>query len=60
MKTNIEGVSMQKQERVEFISAILTASHIMNTQKSEENFSEIVQLYFKYYEVMMQKLPDAK
>ena len=51
---------MQKQERVEFISAILTASHIMNTQKSEENFSEIVQLYFKYYEVMMQKLPDGK
>ncbi len=51
-------MSMSKQERVEFISAILTASHIINTNQSEENFSEIVNLYFKYYQVMNQKLPS--
>lgn len=48
---------MERKERVEFISAILTASHIMNTSKSEENFAEIVQLYFKYYDVLNRKLP---
>ena len=51
------AMAMTKQERVELISAILTASHIINTNRSEENFSEIVNLYFKYYQVMDQKLP---
>jgi hypothetical protein len=48
---------MEKKERIEFISAILTAGHIINTQKSEENFSEIVGLYFKYYEALKKNLP---
>jgi hypothetical protein len=49
---------MDRKERIEFIAAILTAGHIINTQKSEENFSEIVRLYFKYHEALRSNLPE--
>ena len=51
---------MEREERVEIVSAILTAAHIINTQKSEENFPEIMQLYFKYHANLDKNLPQTK
>jgi len=49
---------MEKEERIQFLAAILTSGHIINTQKSEENFSEIIKLYFKYHEALGKNLPQ--
>jgi len=51
---------MQRNERIEFLSAILTASHIMNTSKTEENFHEIINLFTRYYTELNRILPKGK
>ena len=50
---------MKRNERIEIVSAILTASHIMNTSKTEENFHEIINLYTKYYTELNKILPKG-
>ena len=39
------------------ISAVLTASHIINTTKTEENFHEVINLYTRYYAELNRILP---
>lgn len=48
---------MDRMARIEMISAILTASHIINTTKTEENFHEIMNLYTRYYTELNRILP---
>jgi len=48
---------MKRMERIEVISAVLTASHIINTTKSEENFHEVINLYTRYYAELNRILP---
>ena len=48
---------MERSARIEIISDILTASHIINTSKTEENFHEIMNLYTRYYTELNKILP---
>jgi len=50
---------MNRNERIEIVSAILTASHIVNTSKTEENFHEIINLFTKYYTELNRILPKV-
>ena len=51
---------MNRSARIEMVSAILTASHVMNTSKTEENFHEIINLFTKYYTELNRILPKEK
>ena len=50
---------MDQNERIEMVSAILTASHIVNTSRTEENFHEIINLFTKYYTKLNRILPKG-
>jgi len=48
---------MDRCERLELLSAVLTASHIINTSKTEENFHEVINLFTRYYSELNRILP---
>lgn len=49
---------LTREERIELISAVLTGSHILNTEGASENFHEIINLYFRYHGELAKRLPD--
>jgi hypothetical protein len=50
-------IQLDRESRIEFISAFLTGCHVLNTARSQENFNEIIGIYMKYYKALHKILP---